>query len=104
MNEYCAICCIYENPSDFLTLSCGCQFCRTSTSQWVLTQLEKYYQADFQISCPLGALGHIMSEEDIKQSLNSNDYQAYESFILKRELIRDNCFKQCPSKDCDYVG
>ncbi|CAG9319161.1 unnamed protein product [Blepharisma stoltei] len=104
MPKYCAICCVYEEPSAFITLSCGCTFCKNSISQWVLTQIEKYYQADFQITCPLGTLGHTMSENDIRNCLAEYDYQVYANFLLKRELIRDSSFKQCPSKNCDYVG
>ncbi|CAG9320419.1 unnamed protein product [Blepharisma stoltei] len=103
MTEYCNICCIQESSSNFLTLSCGCYFCKTSTSQWILAQLDKFYQADFQITCPLG-FGHILSEEDIKKCLTKHNYQVYENFTLKRELIRDPVFKQCPSKNCNYVG
>lgn len=104
MTEYCNICSMYENKNNFKILSCGCTFCKYSVSGWVMSQLENFYKDTFVILCPLSILGHTLSEEDIKMCLSPEDYEKYQTLILKRDLLRNSEYKQCPMNKCDYIG
>lgn len=102
--QFCRICGEPEPETDFITLSCGCTFCKNTVREWTLAQCEWYYQGDFQIRCPEGEKSHALSEEDIERALTRKQYSLYEKFVLRRTLMRDSVFKTCSASDCDYVG
>ena len=104
MTEFCQVCNAYENQQDFKTLSCGCKFCKLSISRWVIAQLENYYRVDCIIICPLGVLGHNLSEDDIRECLKPDQYTLYETIKLKKDLLSYSCYKQCPMSNCNYIG
>ena len=104
MTEYCSICGMYENKDNFKALACGCTFCKHSVSSWVMSQLDNFYKENFVILCPSGVLGHFISETDIKACLSSKDFSTYQFLMLKRDLIKNPEFRQCPMQKCDYIG
>ena len=101
MMDYCSVCCRDEPIENFRNLSCGCTFCKRTISRWVLTQLENYYQREFDIICPES---HYLSEEDIHSCLSEKEQSVYERFILRRALLKDASFRFCPTNGCDFVG
>ena len=104
MNDYCTVCGIYEDVLQFRTLACGCRFCKTSVSGWVIAQLDNFYKENFELTCPQCIFGHILSEEDIKVCLSKVQFASYEAAVLKRRLLQDSSFKQCPMNQCNYIG
>ena len=104
MTEYCLICGVIENKDTFEVLTCGCYFCKDSVNSWILSQLDYFYQESFSILCPSGILGHIISEENIKACLSPKDYLNYQFLLLKRDLMRNPEFRQCPIQKCDFIG
>ncbi|OMJ74328.1 hypothetical protein SteCoe_26777 [Stentor coeruleus] len=104
MTEYCPICLMYENKSNFKTLSCGCSFCKYAVSEWVVAQLENYYKENFVLSCPKAILGHILSETDLKACLTPVQYEQYQMTSLKRLLLKNPQYRQCPMSQCNYLG
>ena len=104
MSEYCAVCGMYEDKRNFKLLSCGCTFCGFSVGEWVMAQLDNYYKDNFSLTCPQGAIGHTLSEEDLKQCLKPEQYAQYDMARLKKNLLKDPSFRQCPMNKCNYIG
>ena len=104
MTDYCSICGKNENKENFEVLACGCTFCKNSVSSWVLSQLDYSYQENLSILCPSGVLSHSISEENIKTCLSSKDYSTYQFLMLKRDLMRNSEFHQCPIQKCEFIG
>ena len=102
--RWCGVCCVYEPTARIQQLSCGCRFCKPSISQWVFTQLEHYYRADFVIMCPQGTLGHVLTETDIRTCLSAGESEVYDNYLLRRALLADPSFKFCPTKGCAFAG
>lgn len=104
MSDYCSICSMYEDVRNLKTLSCGCRFCMYSVSEWVIAQLENFYKQNFVLTCPQCIVGHILTESDIKLCLKPEQYALYETAVLKKELLANPCYKQCPMNHCNYIG
>ncbi|CAG9331037.1 unnamed protein product [Blepharisma stoltei] len=102
--ESCLVCYIEHPQTDFISLSCGCRFCKDVVRGWVTSQLMKYYVEDFFILCPKGERGHYMNEDDIKICLSDEEYTKYQFILLKRSLIHDEEYKICSSKECNAIG
>ena len=56
------------------------------------------------MTCPLGVLGHALSEKDMKECLKPDQVSLYEMARLKKELLKDPCYKLCPMNHCNYIG
>ena len=104
MGEYCGVCGIHEDIEKMRLLSCGCTFCFFSIGMWVMSQLDHYYKDNLSLTCPQGVIGHSLSEEDLRQCLNPDQYAQYDMARLKRHLLKDSSFKQCPMNKCNYIG
>mgnify|MGYP000155441260 FL=1 len=104
MTEYCSVCYEYEDSGNFIVLSCGCKFCKNTTNNWILTQLEAFFKTSFKLLCPSNHESHALTEQDIKKSLYSENYHLYQEVLFRRTVIKNKEFKQCPRNGCDYVG
>ncbi|CAG9332552.1 unnamed protein product [Blepharisma stoltei] len=102
--EPCLVCYIEHPQTDFISLSCGCRFCKDVVRGWVTSQLMKYFVEDFFILCPKGERGHYINENDIKSCLTDEEYANYQFILLKRSLIHDEEYKICSSKECNAIG
>lgn len=104
MSEYCTVCGMYEDKRNFKVLSCGCSFCKFSVGEWVIAQLDSFYKENFALTCPQGALGHVLSEADLQECLKPEQFAQYDTARLRKNLLRDPAFRQCPMNQCNYIG